>query len=351
VGEKKKFSVTIIGLGSIGASKKMHLDRPENNQDILTHAHAIHYLDKHEGKFFIESGVDPSEDNKKIASSKWNIPLFFDSVGKYIENGIHSDVVTIATPTDTHLSVVSEIINCKNPSLIILEKPVGVHYFEAYEITRLTEKSKTPVLVNYSRMFCDELTSYKKKIDRGDFGKVLNVMVRSNRGFHDNCHAINLLSYLLGKFTDAKIIDPINAVVDRSKGDPTYPIYASFDKCKNVFFLPCDGRAAAIFTIDILFEKRRVVFEEYGQRILEYVAREDSVYGNYKTFKANPDREYLTSLNRNLLSLYENAYGFLTKGEPLKCTVEDAVEVYRIKNAYLYHLEKKDSPCLYTKNS
>ncbi len=108
-----------------------------------------------------------------------------------------------------------------------------------------------------------------------------------------------------------------------------------------MFFLPCDGRAAAIFTIDILFENRRVVFEEYGQRIFEYIAREDAMYGNYKTFRAYPDNEYLTSLNRNLVSLYENAYGFLTKNEPLKCTLEDAVDVYKIKNAYLHNHKSK----------
>lgn len=335
---KKRFSVTIIGLGSIGASKKMHLDMPENDQDILTHAHAIHYLNKHEGKFFIESGIDPSEDNKKIATSKWNIPRLFNSVEEYIQSNVHSDVVTISTPTATHLKVVSEIIRFKKPSLIILEKPAGVDFHETFEILNLSRQTDTPIIVNYSRMFCNELTFYKKIIDNEEYGKLLNIMVRSTRGFHDNCHAINLLSYLLGEFIDAKIIDRSNKIIDRSENDPTYPIYAIFEKCKHVCFLPCDGRAAAIFTIDFLFEKRRVVFEEYGQRVLEYIAREDGIYGNYKTFSAFNDITRFTNLNKNLVFLYQNAYNHLTTGETLKCTIDDALNVYTIKNCYLFNI-------------
>lgn len=328
----KNLSVTIIGLGSIGSIKEGNIDMPNDDNNILTHAHALIYLQNKENKFYIESVVDPNYGKQTATGQKWGVERFFTTIDGYVESDINSDIISICTPSETHFGIIKTIFSStKRPLLIILEKPAGFDRNQCVEIEHLYHTYKVPILVNYSRRFCKELTKYKDDIRVKTYGRLLNIVVRYTRGFRDNCHAIDLINYLLDEFPSSVVVpNKQSAIIDLTYDDPTYPLHLSYATCNNVFFVPCDGRAAAVFTIDMWFENKRIIFEDYGQRVLEYTAIPDGVYGNYKTMRSTPDDIIHTSLNHNLVNLYRNAYNHLVEGEPLKCTIGDARKVYDV---------------------
>jgi predicted dehydrogenase len=329
----KTFSVTIVGAGSIGCLKPDNMDIPNDDNNILTHAHALIYLQNKENKFSIQSIVDPDYDKQDAAAEKWGVKTFFNSIDSYLKSVICSDIIAICSPTETHLAMVKKILTSgKWLGLIVLEKPAGLDRNQCIEIEHTCLSYKVPILINYSRRFCKEITKYKEIIRNRKYGRLLNIVVRYTRGIkRDGCHAIDLINYLLDETPiDVLITNKNSAVIDLSYDDPTYPLHLNYPTCNNVFFVPCDGRAAAIFTIDMWFENKRIVFEDYGQRILEYTTIQDGIYGNYKTMRSTPDDIIHTSLNHNLVNLYRNAYGYLTKGEPLECTIQDARKVYDV---------------------
>jgi hypothetical protein len=100
--------------------------------------------------------------------------------------------------------------------------------------------------------------------------------------------------------------------------------------------VPCDGRSAAVFTIDFWFSKHRIVFEDYGRKTVEYTAAKDGIYGGYDKMKSHPDISIIDNkFTKNLVSMYENIHEFITekdKKENIKinCTIDDAINTWKI---------------------
>jgi predicted dehydrogenase len=335
------FSVAVVGLGSIGSLKPDNTDMPNDNDNFLTHVHALIYLQNTENMFTITAAVDPDTKKQIGTAQKWGITNFYNSIDELIHHDKSPRIIVIATPTEFHLDNVIKSVQdpLSLPSLIVLEKPAGVDFFESKKILALSILHRVPIVVNYSRLFCEKITSYKKKIIDREYGKLHNVVVRYTRGLkRDGCHAINLLNFLLGRLLDFCTFND-SAIIDLDELDPTCMIYLKYEECANVVMVPCDGRASAVFTLDFWFDNKRVVFEEYGQKIFEYSTHKDGVYGNYKTMASSPDDIILTNLNKNLVSMYKNVYNYLTNGEKLKCTIEDA----HLTQEVIYKLRSSES--------
>lgn len=325
-------NVLICGLGSVGALKDDKYDDPNNDETVLTHAHACKVFEKNK-HLRISAFIDPNVEHLFKAMQKWDVRNGYRSINEYLNHtNEKADIVVIASPTKTHYSAFEEITQAErtSPRLIIMEKPAGNHLDECQLMSRLSKIFNIPIAVNYSRRFCPEITSYKKKFDNNEFGKVLNCTIRYTRGIkRDFCHAIDFYEYFLGKTLSVLPIRD-GAIYDYDENDPTIFLHIKTEKCPHVVALPCDGREASVFTIDFYCENARIVFENYGQKIFEYQRRPDSVYGNYKTMPALQTLAFGTSLNKNLISLYRNVLDNLNGKAELGCTIDDAVRVHEV---------------------
>ena len=103
------FKVGLVGLGAVGF-KYQHGKKAKN----LTHFDAIHS----NPNFKLICGIDP------VKPVTWPRSISYASNLRDIK--IDSDIVVVASPTDTHADVVEDICNLKNlPKLILLEKLAG----------------------------------------------------------------------------------------------------------------------------------------------------------------------------------------------------------------------------------
>ena len=328
-----KLNCLIVGAGSIGAFKPHPFDSSSDSENILTHAHAIYYL---EGLFNISCIYDISLEYAQRAGMKWNCP-FSDNREKAFTN-YPVDVMVVATPDEEHLQVVDEFLsfpgNSNRLKALIIEKPAGNSLEDCVSLDNITSQFKIPVFVNYSRMFCDSIVDLKNIITVKQAGELINVVIRYTRGVRrDGSHAIQLINFLFGHIHYASALRG-EIINDHSDNDPTRPLFFNCENCGNIFMVPCDGRHGAVFTFDLWFAKARIVLEDYGKKIITYNVVKDGIYGNYSKMSSVPHRvEDNADFTKNLVNLYKNVYGHLTRGDQVKCSIKDAIKVWRTLTA------------------
>lgn len=305
-----KYKVAIIGAGSIGALKDDEFDSVDG-ENIFTQAHAFYNHFKTE----LVGIVDRDQAKAEKAGSKWSCPAFV-SIDDLAKN-CQPDIVSICTPTETHLSVYREVCQKLNPSLIIIEKPCGSSYEECAEISN----GEVPVLVDYSRRFNPYYTPFPDEIE------FFSARLLYTRGFkHEACHALDLFNMWFGNCVAAYAYDQFG-IPDRSPNDPSIFSVFKFEKCKHVTCVPVDGRKYSVFDIELVTNQGIVRFLEHGN-LIQVDELEPSPYGNYLAVKTGVPEN--TDMSNNLYWMACNAVGFLDRKQELGCTVFDALKVHKI---------------------
>ncbi len=322
---KNKYSVAIIGCGSIGALKPDRYDSP-TGYSVLTHAHAFSLQKERISEIYF---IDTDFDKAEKAAAKWG----GRAINCWPDCAI--DIVVISVPTKWHFTVLNRIVNedyYSTPRIIIAEKPFCFHLGEAAAISIRARHNKISILVNYTRRFNPIIKALKEKMNRGDLGEIYSCTVNYSDGLmRSGSHAVDLMRFFFGEAEGGQLL--MNGkIIDRDKDDPTVGAYFGFEKCKHVVFNPVDGRAYSIFEVDILHEKGRTVLFDKGRKIIEHCIIETEC-------SINTDSKYVatgsiiqkTDLEKTLANVANEAIAFLD-GEvsQLTCTDADAIEVHKI---------------------
>jgi len=328
------YKIAIIGAGSIGALKDDNVDYI-GGPDILTHANAVTAHPEAE----LCAVVDSDTEKLEKAIVKWNPKDCFGNVEQMYQ-GLQDnppDIVIVATPTETHYSVLHDILKYGKPKLVIAEKPFCTNIKEAQDIITLYENANIPIVIDYIRRFSKGHQDIKAIIDAGPefgFGEIQNCRVLYTRGWHDCCHAVDLMRYFFGECLFAKKMTNSGSINDRDINDQTYSYEFSHQKCHNIIFQACDGREYGIFEIDMLFKKGRIRLIDNGLFYEVYPIAENNKWGhkslNYALTRVLRKE---TGLNLALFGLLDNSIQHLSSGKKLLCTASDALEIHSIHEA------------------
>lgn len=277
------YNVAIIGCGSIGALKNDKHDRP-GGDNILTHAHAV----VNNPKLELLTVVDSDYDRAEKAHKKWQT-RYITSAVKYLRDDEAYDAVCIATPTETHLETVKEVLKHTKPKVIVMEKPMGKNLSEAKEIKKLCDDAGATIVGGYQRLYTEEYSpSYTQFWDRLHPGDdtpktfIQNCTLHYTRGIkREASHALSLFLTWFGEFKDGRIL-PGKALDDYSKDDLTYPAHLEFERCPHVFLIPCNGNKYAIFDIQVVTENEIAIFCDHGEKQFVRYKYDEPVYGDYQ---------------------------------------------------------------------
>jgi predicted dehydrogenase len=316
-----KYTVAIIGCGSIGALKGDYYDSPTTDA-ILTHAHAFHNHPDTESLFFVDSIFEKA----KLASTKWDaVPITYTG---WAERKIYADIVVVATPTHTHRDVLMEALT-HQPRLVIAEKPFCSNLKDAQEVHDAYAKAGIPILVDYIRRFDPVGGDFFERIRDGHYGEVYHARCFYGRGLRrDGCHAIDLFNMMFGDVNGVLSYDR-SIIYDGEPDDPTQTIHFNYDRCGDVNMVGIDSINYGLFEMDFATEKGILRFIDWGKTILHYSVKEEVVFGQYKALSEHPGYWY-TGLTKALLYLADNAVKYLRSGEPLLCTSKDAIRVHQV---------------------
>ena len=300
------YRVAIIGAGRIASS----FDTPDT-RNILTHAHAL----SRDSRFSLAGMYDIDAVRAREEAHKWGTTPY-----RTVEELLNErpDVVVIATPDDTHASLLWRVAGAK-PRLIVCEKPVGVTPEELKDLTAFP--ADIPVVVNFSRRFDRGLAVFRDALVSQEYGRVVSATGTYTNGvLHNGSHLMDLSRYLFGELLEVR---GYYGISDHSESDPTVSGFASFERCPQMSFVAGDERAYAVFDFEILTEQKRFRLENFGAILVCEDAVPDPLYAGFRAL--GPRRTTQLQLLNALPELYTHVYQVLAHGAPVRSSLQDAV--------------------------
>lgn len=254
-------TVVIVGLGRIG----MGYDLNKPPEFVLSHARAFAAHDA----FRLAGGVDSDGDRRAVFADRFAIAAFSD-----VESAMRScrpDVVVVATPTETHVDVVSRVLAAASPRALLCEKPMGQDVSQAREIVNQCQRAGCALYVNYMRRSDPMTQDIRRRIDDGSIETPIRGVVWYSRGLHNSAsHFVNLCRHLLG---DAHAVSGL-----RRAPDPDFSV--RFDR-GDVYFIATGTDRYFHNSVELIAQNGRLRYERGGAAVFWSPTTADPVYPAY----------------------------------------------------------------------
>ena len=239
----------MIGLGNVAVG--YDIDESANSL-CLTHAKAF----SENPSFDLVAGVDVCSSRRKRFSEIYKYQSFVEIEDAM--NIIKPDVVVIATPTCSHLTVMESIFEFGRPKLILCEKPLADTYEKAEKMVMLCNANNCELYVNFFRRIERSILEVKKRIVNQTIKLPVKGILWYSKGLlNSGSHFIDLLTFLFGPVIDFKLIRK----GDRLSGaDPEPDFEITFQQAH----INCLALRAENFfhnTLELIFENGLVKFD------------------------------------------------------------------------------------------
>ena len=193
-----EFTCAVVGLGRIGSS----LENDPLREKPCTHAGAI----SANPDCKLIAGCDIKREARETFLIQWgalNSVEVFGSIDALL-NKITPDILSIATPLNTHLSLVRAAARAGVP-IIICEKPLAHSLPDARAIARVHSRGKAKIVVNHERRYSRDYQIVKERIQSEHYGRLLSIKATLFFGrtaahrdvlLHDGTHMIDIINFL-----------------------------------------------------------------------------------------------------------------------------------------------------------
>ncbi|WP_243544267.1 Gfo/Idh/MocA family protein [Pseudodesulfovibrio tunisiensis] len=313
----------VIGLGRIGST----LDA-SGTPTPLTHAggFAAH------PEFELVAVCDSDAARNRSEAKRWGTAAFASVSQAMAET--RPDVVSICTPTETHLDTLRQVVEF-HPGCVIMEKPLGPNMDSARELVRLCESREIPLLVHIPRRFIPLYESLRRKIRNGS--RAVSASIKYAKGIrHNGFHAVALM---LSMFGEAQEATPLAVRRDFFPDDPTVSLHFQCERCDDVHFQALDERLFTHFEFDVILEDGRYTFYKD-----DFAALRHEVQWNeqYQCQSLRPVGEEGTGKEQAMLELLNHAADMIRNGTPSCCDGRFALKVQAMCEAILDHVQDND---------
>lgn len=165
------------------------------SKDVRPQTHAACY--KNNSRIELAAFVDNNQKNLEDAGKYFpGVALFASAKDMFLK--IKPDIVSIATNSDSHASLVKLAAKCKTPA-ILCEKPIAESVKQAGEMIKICKHNNSLLFINHQRRFDMLLQQWRAKINNGLMGKIVQVNCYYYNGLlNSGTHVIDLLRFFLG---------------------------------------------------------------------------------------------------------------------------------------------------------
>ena len=298
----------LIGCGRMGFS----FDNNKKTDKPLSHFSAIN-ADKN---FKLEAVTDIDSNVLKCISSSNSIKTYTNHL-QLLENH-NPDVITIATPDNTHYQIAIDVLNSR-PKLVLIEKPLANNSKEINEAVRLYNSCNIPLMVNYSRRFFEPFISWKKLILENTLN-IKQITCHYTGGLlHNGIHFIDLICYLLG------VPELVNVFSNANNFTPSFELLYK-ENSLSVYFIGLKDSPASVEEFDVFHEFGRFRIDNHG--IKKYEIIDDQSYPGFKVY--GNEKKIMEDSNSALIFAYQNIFDFLENNAPLISPAEESVATMKI---------------------
>lgn len=310
----KVFTASIIGCGKIGFWND-HIHKSE-----YPLSHFSNFMNSEH--FSLKAVAEPDEKTRKIIDKNFNINIY--SGHRELFENEKTDIVCIASPDDTHESLLFEILN-HDPLLVFCEKPLSLNFNKVEEIVKLYEKKNIPLMVNYSKRFINEFQTAKHWIESGELGKIQTVTIYYSRGFlHNATHHLDLITWYFG------FPEKISVESEREglyPGDPTINFTMIYKAGIEVRFIGINTSDLIINEMDIVGDNGRVKIDTDGL-LTRYYIHTHPVYKDYRGFVV--ENTIQMKFNKALKNAAQNIFEHLECQKPLLSPASNSINIFKL---------------------
>lgn len=272
-----KIKVLLIGLGQIGM---MYDIKNLSPLKIFSHARATSF----HPRFELIGAVDPSSERISQFQNIYNKPAFSE-IAKALEGGV-PELAIVATPTETHASIVRQLLEQSRPKIILCEKPLSMEFSEASSMVEDCEKAGVKLFANYMRRVDPGMQEIKKRIGSGKLGSNFKGVCWYSKGLINNgSHFLDLLEFWLGPYKKGNIINYASLL---DKHDPEPDLVVHFKK-GSIIFQSSWEEAFSHYTIELISRNGRLRVENNGREILWQGVESDPDFPNYRVLNRKID--------------------------------------------------------------
>mgnify|MGYP001121682564 CR=1 FL=1 len=182
----------VIGLGRIGFLYSLD----EKRKQPASHVACYNALPEIDAIAVCDSDTD------KLAPALATIDKTKKAYSNYHEmmREFQPDVVSIATPTPTHLEIACRVAAYPSVKTIFLEKPLAQSIKEARKILKACKKNRVRLAVNYTRRWSLTYQAVKRMFGFGRFGAIFQVIgVYSGPLLRTGSHMIDVFNFFVGE--------------------------------------------------------------------------------------------------------------------------------------------------------
>ena len=318
-------SVAIIGLGNIG----FKMDSDPARKIIWSHAKAY---SKHD-KTVLKAVSETNKNNYKLFSTLYPNIKCHETYSEMVQT-LNFDIISVCTPTSSHLSLIKNIFNINPPKALFIEKPMGQNLIEALEIVKLCENANVILAVNYMRRWDNKYKFIKETIDKKELGHLQTIVAYGCTALlTSTSHLIDLIIHFGGGID--WIVGEIQTDYIRKVNNINDHGGVAFVKFLNGSFGFLKGTSKDfkhyMFEIDLLFSEGRITISDDGRKldIYKFKKKNSNSGSGYLMNEKISDIKRIQD-NERMIDAISDIIHCIDTDEIPKCNGKDAIEVHRM---------------------
>ena len=311
--QNQRYPVIVVGLGKIGLG--YDLNGPETS--CFTHTKVFQ---SHPG-FELIGGVDVLPARRQEFEQFTGKPAV--SVLDNLSIKGNPAIIVIATPPEDRLKIVRECL-ARQPSLILLEKPLAMKVEEGRRIVALCREHGTGLFVNYLRRCDPTVLQIRSDIRSDKFGAFQSGHAYYSGGVFSNAsHLVDLIFFWLGSSNSWATLGGVPW--SSRPGDLDLDFWLDINGRRCVF-QAVDERLFSMGQVELIFEKAAIRYEDFGRRVALHRVEPDP---DFPECRRLPQEPFLlpSDIGKYQWNVADHLYRHFTAGEPLVSTGETALEV------------------------
>lgn len=303
--------VCLIGLGNVGFGR--YIDR--KSETILDHFSAI----KAHNSLNLICAIDKSIPNELLEVGYSSL----DEVGN-----LSTDLLVVATATNSHFEVIDEFLSKCQTRMILLEKPGTKSLAEILKLKSVLDRyPNLPLFVNYQRNYNPIFAEVLNKSELGSLQ--CGVVHYSNGALNNATHALALVLHKLSGDVTVKRLSRETRKVEED---------LDFEVCDSegvrIVFLSTSEQAYSNFRIELDFEYGLVTYDSSQQEVKTRMRIKDPVFLGRFCLEENG-----ISVQVNENEAFKYVYDFivekLQKAKPTRTrgvSLDLAIEIHTLLN-------------------
>ncbi|MBV8213245.1 MAG: Gfo/Idh/MocA family oxidoreductase, partial [Verrucomicrobia bacterium] len=244
--------------------------------------------------------IDRSPAVARQFAETWKIPFFGTKLMPAVEK-TGPDLVSICSPTNTHVPVIKELCQA-GVRAILCEKPIAYDLPAAEGAVELCEKNGVLLAINYQRNWDRQFNRIRKSIRQAQFGRTELIRVLYSKGLiHNGSHFISLLDQWFGGLEITRILS-----IERYEQDDVIADFtATCPAVSRIIFQNVSEQSYVLNEIEALFERGRLELRRGGLDIYWTDRNSDPLLPKEMTL-SNKAKKLPATLPRAMLEVIRN---------------------------------------------